>query len=88
MTDTPPAVEERYRAMLMALPAERRLRMGASMNATARALVRASVLARRPEASETEMRQAIFLRFYADDFSPAEREKILAWLARSPGGPG
>ncbi|MET0849869.1 MAG: hypothetical protein ABW020_01965 [Candidatus Rokuibacteriota bacterium] len=81
MTDTPPEVERRYRALLMALPAERRSRMGASMSATARALVRASILAGRPDASEAELRQAVFLRFYGEDFSPPERARILAWLA-------
>jgi hypothetical protein len=81
MTDTPPEVERRYRALLMALPAERRLRMGASMNATARALVRGSILARRPDATEAELRQALFLRFYGDDFASPQRERILAWLA-------
>ena len=83
MTDTPSEVERRYRALLMSLPAERRSRMGASMSATARALVRASVLARHPGASEAEVRQALFLCFYGDDFAPAERERILEWLARA-----
>lgn len=83
MADTPPHVERRYRELLMARSGAERVRMGASLHATARALVRASILARRPEASETELRQALSLRFYGDDFSPPGRERILAWLDRT-----
>ena len=56
--------------------------MGCSMSATARALVRASVLARNPQASPAEVRCALYLRFYGLEFEPPEREKILAWLRR------
>jgi hypothetical protein len=81
MTDTPLEVESRYHALLMALPAERRLRMASSMSATARTLVLASALTRDPGASEAELRRTLFLRFYGDDFTPRDRERILAWLA-------
>jgi hypothetical protein len=86
MTDTPQEVERRYHALLMALPAERRLRMASSMTATARALVLASALTRDPDASEAQVRQALFLRFYGDDFAPRDRERILAWLAGGGAG--
>jgi hypothetical protein len=87
LNDTPPDVEQRYREMLLALPGARRLEMGASMHATARALARAGILARRPDATEVELRQALFLHFYGDDFSPRDRERILAWLAPPPAPP-
>ena len=82
MTDTPPEVMARYRAMLLARSPEERLKMGSSMSATARALVRASVLARDPHASPAALRRALFLRLYGDEFEAAERERILAWLGR------
>lgn len=82
MTDTPPGVTQRYRAMLLARPPDERLKMGCSMGATARALVRASVLARDPQASPAAIRRALFLRFYGHEFEAAERERILAWLDR------
>ena len=85
MNDTPPDVERRYRQMLLALPGKRRLEMGASMHATARALARAGMLARHPEATEAELRRALFLRFYGDDLSPRARDRIVAWLAAQPG---
>jgi hypothetical protein len=71
---------ERYRAMLLARSPEERLRMGCSMSATARALVRASVLARDPHASPAALRRALFLRFYGHEFAAAERKRILASL--------
>jgi hypothetical protein len=73
---------QRYRAMLLARSPEDRLKMGCSMSATARALVRASVLAQDPQASPVALRRALFLRFYGHEFKAAERERILAWLGR------
>ncbi len=82
MTDTPPEVVQRYRAMLLARSPEDRLKMGCSMSATARALVRASVLAQDPQASPAALRRALFLRFYGHEFDAAERERILAVLTK------
>jgi len=73
---------QRYRALLLARSPEERLKMGCSMSATARALVRASVLARDPQASPAAVRRALFLRFYGHEFDEAERERILAWLGQ------
>ncbi len=91
MTDTPPAVERRYREMLMRRSGAERVRMGMSMLATARALILASVRAEVPEASPAAMRRALFLRLYGGDFDPAERERILGRLvgdaSAEPGGP-
>jgi len=80
MTDTSLEVMERYRAMLLARSGEERLKMGFSMNATARALIRASVLAKDPHASPATVRRALFLRFYGHEFDAEEWEKILARL--------
>ena len=82
MTDTSTEVMERYRAMLLARSGEERLKMGASMNATARALIRASVLAKDPQASPATLRRALFLRLYGHEFDAATREKILARLGQ------
>ena len=87
MTDTPPEVMQRYRAMLLARSPEERLKMGCSMSATARALVRASVLAQDPHASPAALRRALFLRFYGHEFDAVERERILTWLGRDDTAP-
>ena len=57
--------------------------MGCSMGATARALVRASVLAQDPHASPAALRRALFLRFYGHEFDAAEQERIMEWLDRA-----
>ena len=83
MNDTPPEMEERYRAMLLQRSGEERLKMGLSMHATAKALVKASILEKDPNISPTALRQALFLRFYREDFDAPTREKILAALEQS-----
>jgi hypothetical protein len=82
MKDTRPEIEQKYREMLLARSGEERLKIGCSMHATARSLVRASVLARDPLASTPELRRALFLRFYGWEFGADDRERILAWLGR------
>jgi hypothetical protein len=52
------------------------------MNATARALIRASVLAKDPQASPATLRRALFPRLYGHEFDAATREKILARLGQ------
>ena len=80
MGDTHPEIEERFHQMMMARSGEERFLMGCSMFDAAKRLVRASILASHPEASEAEIRQQLFLRFYGHEFAPEERERILAWI--------
>lgn len=78
MRDTPPEVEERYRAMLMARTGEERLIMGCAMRDTARALVEASLREQTPNATDATIRKGLFLRFYGQEFDTETRAKILA----------
>lgn len=78
MKDTPPDVEERYRAMLMARTGEERLIMGCAMHDTARALVEASLREQSPNATEAIIRKGLFVRFYGHEFGENTRAKILA----------
>jgi len=73
--------------MLLARSPEERLKMGCSMGATARILVRASVLAHDPQASPTAVRRALFLRFYGHEFPTVEQEKILMRLGQDEPSP-
>jgi Uncharacterised protein family (UPF0158) len=68
--------------MLLERSSEERLKMGCSMGATARVLVRASVLARDPHASQAAVRRALFLRFYGHEFDAVEQERILERLGQ------
>lgn len=55
MRDTPPEVEERFRAMLLARSGEDRLKMGCSMHTFAQQIVRASVLAQTPKSTAADL---------------------------------
>ena len=80
MNDAPPEIERKYLEMLMERSGEERLKMGCSMHATARALVRASVLEKDPLALPAALRRALFLRFYGHESDAETREKILLAL--------
>ena len=75
MRNTPPDVDERYRAMLMARPDEERLIMGCAMRDTAHALVEASLREQTPNAT---IRKGLFLRLYGHEFDAETLAKILA----------
>lgn len=82
MNDTSPAMQQRYREMLLQRSGAERLKMGCSMFATARALVVASVLEQERSASPARVRELLFLRLYGADFSEDGRERIVAQLGR------
>lgn len=71
--------EQRYEAMLMALTPERRLAMAGDMLVSARELVIAGMPPHQA-ANPHLVRRHLFLSFYGDDFTPAQKEKILAYL--------
>jgi hypothetical protein len=39
------------------------------------------IRAEKPQITESELRQELFLRYYGDEFSPEQRKKILAAIA-------
>lgn len=83
MNDTPPAIDERYRAMLMQRTGEERLIMGCAMRDTARAFVEASLRERDPQATEATIRKGLFLRFYGHEFDAPTCDKILTAIERA-----
>jgi len=78
MRDTPPEIDERYRALLMQRTGEERLIMGCAMRDTARAIVEASIKGQDPQATIEAIRKGVFLRFYGHEFDGETRDKILA----------
>lgn len=80
MKDTPSKIGAKFRAMLLDRSGEDRLKMGCSMHATSQALVRASVFKQYPDATPAVLKQALFLRFYGNDFEPGARKRILRAL--------
>jgi hypothetical protein len=86
VTDTPPEVMQRYRAMLLGRAPEERLKMGCSMGATAieswSALRTAAA-----DACGSCARTDLFLRFYGHEFQAVERERILVRLGQDESRP-
>lgn len=80
MNDTSPSVEDIFLKMMMKKSGQERMMMGFSMFEMARTQVVASVKMNNPDADVKDIRRGIFLRFYGQDFSPKEREKILSKL--------
>jgi hypothetical protein len=85
MSDTPAHVARLQREMLMCRSGIERMRMGASMFATARRLMRASLGDPTGTDDGVEMRVQLFLRTYAQDFDPTVRDRIVARLKLWPG---
>ena len=81
MNDTSPEMEEKMREMIRAKTPEERLRMGCSMYDFSKSLVLHAILENSPGLSPGGIRRELFLRFYGDDFTSTQREKILACLA-------
>jgi hypothetical protein len=82
MKDTSENMGKKYRDMLLKRSRADRLKMGFSMLAAARALVRATALEADPSVSASELRKLLFLRFYGQDFEPAARKRIPSALEK------
>ena len=80
MNDTPEAVQNFYRMLLMGRSGSERLQMGCAMFDTARAFARANLRVFSP--SDDELRMRLFMRTYGADFDPATAERIAEWLSR------
>ena len=80
MNDTHPDVAIRFRDIMMSKTGQQRLLMGFSMYDTTRQIVRSAIYNSRSEITDEEMKKEIFLRFYGNDFSRADREKFLSTL--------
>ncbi len=74
MTDTSPEFEKFYREKMMSLSSDERIRIGLSMNETARQIVWSSIPADLPE---SERRVQFFLRYYKNDFTGKQRNEII-----------
>ncbi|MCH7556945.1 MAG: hypothetical protein IIB56_05740 [Planctomycetes bacterium] len=85
MNDTHPDIAIRFRELMMSKTGEQRLLMGCSMYDTAKKIVRSAIYNSRPGITETEMKKEIFLIFYGQEFSQAERDKFFSALASDIG---
>ena len=74
MNDTTPEIQEKIDYIYRNKTGEEKLLIALSMFETARELVISSLP---NNFSEKELRRELFLRFYGNDFSKSEKEKIL-----------
>ena len=85
MNDTHPDVAIRFRELMMRKSGEQRLLMGCSMYDAAKQIVLNSICNRQPLITDAEIKREIFLRFYGQEFSQAERDKFFSALASDIG---
>ena len=74
MKDTSEKMELIYNEMLMSKTPEERVKMCFSMLSTARRIVLSTIK------DKKNWRKEMFLRFYGDEFTPSQKEKILSTL--------
>ena len=74
MNDTPENIDEIYRKMLMKLTGEKRILMSLSMFNLAAELMISRII---EVHTVKDFKEQIFLRLYGNDFTQAEKEKIL-----------
>ncbi len=85
MNDTHPEIAIRFRELMMRKSGEERLLMGCSMYDTAKEIVRSAIYNSRPGITDAELKREVFLRFYGQEFSEAERDKLLSALGADIG---
>ena len=73
--------------IIMAMTPAQRFMQGIEMIDAVRMLVENSIKAEHPDISEVELKVAVFLRYYQNDYSPEECEKIVAYLRKPLNGP-
>ena len=83
MNDTHPAIEMKMQEMFEKKSPTERIEMGMSMDETSKKLIIQAILRSNPNLSKIQLKQEFFLKFYGDDFSPSEREKILRYLEKT-----
>ncbi len=77
MNDTIPEIQDKIDGIYKNKTGEEKLLIALSMFETAREIVISSLP---NNLTERELRKALFLRFYGNDFSVNEKEKILSIL--------
>ncbi len=82
MNDTHPKTAQRFVNLMMSKSNEQRLFMGFSMYDTARQIVQNAICNQNPTITSDAMKKEIFLRFYGQQFSQAQIERILPMLTQ------
>lgn len=76
MNDTHPEMHKKRLEIIFRLTPEERLSQGFEMMEFAQNAVKNSILNQNATLSETELKVEVFKRYYANDFSDKEKERI------------
>ena len=76
MNDTSVKMAEFYRDLIMKRSGEDRLKMGCSMFETAKEIVKSSILEQNPGISLSDLKKAVFVRFYGHEINKDCLQKI------------
>lgn len=82
MNDTSPEITEKMKELFLKKTPLERLQMGGSMYDTSRYMITSAILRENPNISKAALKCEIFRRFYGNDFSAEEQEKIVRYLSR------
>jgi hypothetical protein len=82
MIDTHESIQIRFEKTMMQRSGAERLKMGCSMFDAAKEMACSSIFAENPRVSAEGLKKELFLRFYGQDFSPAQVQNIIGRLSR------
>ena len=77
MDNTSAKIEQRYKEMILYRSPLERLKMASRMYDSGKKLVISGILKGVPHLDTSRVRAQLFLRMYGDDFTAAERERII-----------
>jgi hypothetical protein len=81
MTDTPDFIYQKQFEIIFSKPIKERFLMGFDMIESVRSMVENSIRRENPTMSALDVRIAVFKRYYVNDFSPTQLEKIATAFA-------
>lgn len=77
MHDTSPEIMRKMHELIQQKTPLERAKMGSSMHQTSRQLIIRAILQKNPSITPAGLRRELFLKFYGNDYSPLQREKIV-----------
>ena len=83
MTDTTPEMRKMQAAISAAMTPQERFMQGIEMMDYVKMVVENSIKAQNPNISETELKVAVFIRYYKKNFTPERLADIIAWFRAS-----
>jgi len=83
MNDTTPQMTLKMREMILQKSPQERLALGCSMYDFSKQLVKNALLRQNADLSPAHLRRELFLKFYGNDFSLEEQQKIMRTLTIS-----